>query len=180
MTAAEFVKIVRKGSDKLRVDEIIINTGSQELHGKGMLCISRKKIEVEVTISKDGTNKEEKLPEVRTGIYTKRDSWTLAGLIEDTLQFKCEHVSPIGHRQWLWPENISRCTFNIHPIDLIPTGWDAATRKERKDFLEQNQMATAGYGVDNPQDNVSFNATLLEYQRVQSVIRTSEVFNAER
>jgi len=43
MTADEFVKIVRKGSDKLRVDEIIINTGSQELHGKGMLRISRKK-----------------------------------------------------------------------------------------------------------------------------------------
>jgi hypothetical protein len=83
MTADEFVKIVRNGSDKLRVDEIIINTGSQELHGKGMLRISRKKIEVEVTISKDETDKGEILPEVRTGIYTKRDRWTLAGLIDD-------------------------------------------------------------------------------------------------
>ena len=162
MTAEEFVKIVRKGSDKLRVDEIIINTGSQELHGKGMLHISRKKIEVEVTISKDETNKEKKLPEVRTGFYTKKDRWELAGLIEDTLQFKC-NVSPIGNRQWLWPENITKCTVDIHPIDLIPTGWDAATRKERKEHLEQNKMPTAGLGVDNTLDNVSFNATLLEY-----------------
>jgi hypothetical protein len=162
MTADEFVKVVRKGSDKLRVDEIIINTGSQELHGKGMLCISRKKIEVEVTISKGETNKGEKLPEIRTGIYTKRDHWTLAGLIEDTLQFKC-NVGPIGNRQWLWPGNITRCTFKIHPIDLILTGWDAATRKERKEHLEQNQMPTTGWGVDKTENNVSFNATLLEY-----------------
>jgi hypothetical protein len=163
MTADEFVKIVRKGSDKLRVDEIIINTGSQELHGKGMLRISRKKIEVEVTISKDETDKGEKLPEVRTGIYTKRDNWKLAGLIEDTLRFKCEHIHPIGSRQWLWPGNITRFTVDIHPIDLIPTGWDAVTRKERKEHLEQNQMPTTGWGVDNTLDNVSFNATLLEY-----------------
>ena len=83
MTADEFVKIVRNGSEKLRVDEIVINTGSQELHGKGMLHIGRKKIEVEVTIRKDETNKGGNVPEVRTGIYTKRDRWTLAGLIED-------------------------------------------------------------------------------------------------
>ena len=163
MTADEFVKIVRKGSDKLRVDEIIINTGSQELHGKGMLRISRKKIEIEVTINKDETDKGEKLPEVRTGIYTMRDNWKLAGLIEDTLRFKCEHLHPIGSRQWLWPGNITRCTVDIHPIDLIPTGWDAATRKERKEHLEQNQMPTTGWGAENTLDNVSFNATLLEY-----------------
>jgi hypothetical protein len=39
VNADEFVKIVRNGSEKLRVDEIVINTGSQELHGKGMLRI---------------------------------------------------------------------------------------------------------------------------------------------
>ena len=31
MTDDEFVKIVRKGSDKLRVDEIVIYTGQQEI-----------------------------------------------------------------------------------------------------------------------------------------------------
>ena len=163
MTADEFVKIVRKGSDKLRVDEIIINTGSQELRGKGMLYINRKKIEVEVTISKDEPDKGEKLPEVRTGVYTKRDNWKLAGLIEDTLRFKCEHIHPIGSRQWLWPGNITRCTIDIHPIDLIPTGWEAGTRKERKEFLEQNKMPPTGFGLDKTEDNVSFYATLLEY-----------------
>jgi len=128
-----------------------------------MLWISRKRIEAEVTISKHETNKGEKLPEARTGIYTKKDRWTLAGLIEDTLQFKCEHIGPIANTQWLWPGNITRYTFKIHPIDLIPTGWDAFSRKERKEFLEQNQMPTTDWGVDKTQDNVSFYATLLEY-----------------
>jgi hypothetical protein len=37
MTADEFVKIVRKGSDKLRVDDIVFNTGCEEFHGKGLI-----------------------------------------------------------------------------------------------------------------------------------------------
>jgi hypothetical protein len=37
MTADEFVKIVRKGSDKLRVDDVVFNTGSEEFHGKGLI-----------------------------------------------------------------------------------------------------------------------------------------------
>jgi hypothetical protein len=94
MTVDDFVKIVRGGSEKLRVDEIVINTGSQELHGKGMLRISRERIELDVTISLGET-----LPEFHTGIYTKRDSWKLTGLIEDQLQFKCDHVGPTGKRQ---------------------------------------------------------------------------------
>jgi hypothetical protein len=164
MTADDFVKIVRGGSEKLRVDEIVINTGSQELHGKGMLRISRERIELDVTISLGET-----LPEFHTGIYTKRDSWKLTGLIEDQLQFKCDHVGPTGKRQLSWPSGITRCTFKLHPIDLIPAGWDAMPRNARNEFLKQQ-------GQNNPQiesvqtsskeespDDVSFYATLFEY-----------------
>ncbi len=41
MTADKFVELVRGGSEKLRVDEIVINTGSQDFHGKGMLTIRK-------------------------------------------------------------------------------------------------------------------------------------------
>jgi len=103
MTADEFEKIVRSGSEKLRVDEIIINTGSQELHGKGMLRVSRERIELDITL-----NKGDRLPDFQTGIYTKRDNWKLTGLIEDQLQFKCDHVGPVGKRQFSWPDEITR------------------------------------------------------------------------
>jgi hypothetical protein len=169
MTADEFVKIVRKGSEKLRVDEVTINAGGQELHGKGMLQISRKSINVEVTIDEGA-----KLPEIRTGIYTKKNNWKLTGLIEDSLQFKCEYAGmPINtHRPWpgITPGGITRCTLDLHPINLIPTGWDAMTRAERKEFLKQNQLnpsngETPATNVveDETRDNVSFYATLLEY-----------------
>jgi len=165
MTADEFVKIVRIGSEKLRVDEIIINTGGQELHGKGMLRISRERIELEVTISEG-----EALPEFHTGIYTKRDSWRLSGLVEDQLQFKCEHVGPVGNRKFSWPGGITRCTFNLHPIDLIPTGWDSITRKARNEALAEHaknnpQLPTVKQPVPEEvsEDDVSFYATLLEY-----------------
>jgi hypothetical protein len=132
MNSDEFVKIVHNGSEKLRVDEIVIKKGSEELHGKGMLRISREKIELDTTI-----NEGEALPEFHSGIYAKRDSWKLTGLIEDQLRFKCDHVGPTGKRQFSWPDGITRCTFKVHPIDLIPTGWDAMSRKDRNEFLKQ-------------------------------------------
>jgi hypothetical protein len=163
MTADEFVKIVRGGNEKLRVDEVVVNTGSQELHGKGILEIRPDEIEVRVTI-----NKGENVPEVRSGIYTKSDAWTLTGLIDDRLHFKCDNVGPIGKRQHLWPGHIIRCTFDLHPIDLIPSGWDAMSREQRKNFLKEEhaknpQIDISGFNTEGTEDDVSFYATLFEY-----------------
>ena len=159
MTANDFVKIVRSGGDKLRVDEVVINTGSQELHGKGMLTISRDRIEVEVTVDKGET-----IPEARTGIFTKRDNWHVSGLIEDQLQFKCEWAK----RR---PGLMVRCNVELHPIELVPSGWDAMTRKERDDIHKQYQQTQTTPGittgevavVEKPLDDFSFYATLFEY-----------------
>jgi len=137
MTADEFVKIVRKGSDKLRVDDVVFNTGSEEFHGKGLIRISRESIDVDLTI-----NKGEKVPEVKTGIYTKRDYWKLTGIIEDQLQFKCDYVGPAGYSSKSWPSEITKCTFDLHPIDLIPSGWDAMSRQERNQHLKQLREST--------------------------------------
>jgi hypothetical protein len=75
MTANDFVKIVRSGGDKLRVDEVVINTGTQELHGKGMLKINRADMELELTLDKRDT-----IPEAKMGIFTKphRKSFTIS------------------------------------------------------------------------------------------------------
>ena len=164
MNSDEFVKIVRNGSEKLRVDEIVIRTGSEELHGKGMLRISRERIELDATI-REG----EMLPEFRTGIYTKRDSWKLTGIIEDQLQFKCDHVGPTFSRQYSLLDGITRCTFKLHPIDLIPAGWDAMSRNDRNEILKQEaernpQITPPQISVENDsQNDVSFYATLFEY-----------------
>lgn len=159
MTANHFVKIVRSGGDKLRVDEVVINTGTQELHGKGMLKISRTDMEIELTL-----NPGEAIPEFRSGIFTKSDYWTVSGLIEDFLQFRCDWAS----RR---PGLIVRCNLRLHPIELVPSGWEAMTRKERDDIHQRHQQSLGvlanttpeAEAIKSPLDDFSFHATLFEY-----------------
>src|ERR1035441_3555401 len=170
MKADDFVKIVRCGQGKLRVDEILINAGSQELHGKGMLEISREKIEIHVTL-----NKGENLPEIRYGVYSAKDYWQLTGIIEDQLPFKCDQVGPIGNRQFSWPDGIVRCTIRLHPVELISTGWDAMSHEERMRIREEllkehnviggnNQSKQPNQDTEQQTDiSVYFYALLLDY-----------------
>lgn len=169
MTANEFVKIVRSGSDKLRVDEIIINTGNQEFHGKGMLEISRELIKIHVTLDKGNFASGNQFLGVGTGIYTKRDRWKMKGVIEDQLEFKCDDVGPVVG--FGLPISVTKFTINLHPVDLIPSGFDAMSRVERDEFLKKHQ-SNAGNGgalpekpipVENKQIDFCFYAVLFEY-----------------
>lgn len=138
MTADDFVTIVRKGSDKLRVDDIVLNTGEQEFHGSGMLRIEGKRFALDMQLN-DG----EKLPDMQSGVYTRRDSWKLKGVIEYDLEFKCDTVGPIGNGDILGRSR----TFRLHPISLSPSSWDAKSDTERAAFFEQlsnNSESSAG------------------------------------
>jgi hypothetical protein len=144
MTADEFVEIVRKGSDKLRVDNIILHTGSQEFYGSGMLKISSDQFKLKMQL-----NEGERLPELHSGIFTKSDSWKMTGVIEYNLKFECDTVSPAGSGGLFGTWR----TFGLHPINLIPSGWDALTSQEHNP-------------VENPpQENqsVRFEASLFKY-----------------
>lgn len=165
MTADEFVKILRRGPEKLRVAEVVLTTGEKELHGKGTLQITQDTIQVTVTFAKG-----EKVPDIRTGIFTKKDNWRMAGLIEDALWFKCDNVHFPVNTNLTWPEEITRSTFDLHPIDLVPSGWAAITRAQREELVKQHQANTAGIQAHHAstveadtRDNVSFYARLLQY-----------------
>ena len=139
MTADEFVKIVRNGSDKLRVDDIVFGNAEKEFRGKGMLRISSERIEIEVTL-----NKGEKPPPRRTGIFTKSDFLKLRGIIEDRLEFRCNHVGPGGKSNEYYElqptgsyDAIHKIIFRLHPIELIPTGLATLTTEERTRFYAQ-------------------------------------------
>jgi hypothetical protein len=85
MTADDFVEIVRKGADKVRVDKIVLNSGEQEFHGSGTLHIRDGHFRLKMQLDKG-----ERLPPIQEGIHTKRDSWKMTGIIEYTLNFKCD------------------------------------------------------------------------------------------
>src|ERR1035441_9315107 len=173
MTADEFVAAVRKGSDRLRVDDIILNTGEKELHGKGMLRITRKRIELDMRLDAG-----ERLPVARSGIFTRRDSWKLSGIIEYDLGFKCENVGPCGNGDLLNTRRI----FDVDPICLIPSGLDAMSERERCDFIEQaqeqgdsaetNQQPHQAGVSDEPaaEASVHFDALLFEYPSFQKIL----------
>jgi hypothetical protein len=43
VTPEEFVKVVRSGNEKLRVDNVIVNAGPVTLRGRGVLVIQPEK-----------------------------------------------------------------------------------------------------------------------------------------
>src|SRR5215813_3296661 len=93
MKSDELVEIVRSSPDKLRVDSIVVQTGENDFHGKGMLKISEDDIELQMTL-----NPGEKAPESHSGVFTKKDCWKLSGVIEDQIEFRCDYVWPSGSR----------------------------------------------------------------------------------
>jgi hypothetical protein len=167
MSPDDFVKIVRRGGDKLRVDELVLTADQQKCRGKGVLRISDGTMEIDMSL-KPG----EKPPATRSGVFTAGDLWVLEGVIEDDLPFRSPVAGPstssIGQRAVL--------TFDIHPIELIPTGWDAMSREERAQTRAEliqrhlaitsstNQAETPIFEPEQKsEDSVYFYAVLFKY-----------------
>jgi hypothetical protein len=163
MTADEFAKIIREGSDKLRVDDVVISTPDRKMHGKGMLKITKRRLEVEVAL-----DAEDQVPEMKSGIYTRRDAWKITGTIEDHLRFKCDHVGPAGNSKWF--NGRTRLTLRLNPIDLVPSGFESLTREERAVFWKSAAEAQGNVPAalvesdsDLQPDTASFHAILVEF-----------------
>jgi hypothetical protein len=169
MRADDFVKIVRKGSDKLRVDDVVVTTNEGESHGKGMLQISRERLELDMTLNVGDT-----LPEVRCGNYTKRDRWKLTGVLEDELRFRCD-VWPETYSNRSWPSGITKYKFGVNPIYLVPSGLDAMSAQEHSALLDQSgdksnsvtadpqRVQSAACEKSEVDTSVHFDAILFEY-----------------
>src|ERR1017187_3507908 len=96
MTDDDFVAVVRKGSDKLRVDELVLNTGQQQFRGKGMLRVSQERIEIDMILDPG-----QQAPPMRSGVFSKSDYWKMNGIIEDYLPFRCDYVGGEDSRNFI-------------------------------------------------------------------------------
>jgi hypothetical protein len=123
MNANEFVALVRKGDGTLRLDDLLLDTHKEQFRGRGMLRISRDQMRFDMTLLDGG-----KLPAFQSGVFTVRDCWSLTGLIEEELGFRCDRVFPTPSRH----SNlcVDRFTFDLSEVELIPAGWDALTNDE--------------------------------------------------
>jgi len=95
-------------------------------------------------------NEGEKLPKLDTGIFTQKDYWKLTGVIEYDLEFKCDAVSPAGSGGLLGTWRM----FALHPIYLIPSGWDAMSARELSDHFAQLQKEETPAGENNRQGHI--------------------------
>ena len=152
MTADEFAKIVREGSDKLRVDTIVLNFGGQEFHGSGTMLIGGKSIKLHVEL-----NGGERLPEFHVGIHTKKDTWKLKGIIEYDLEFQCDRAMVASPRDGLgrWG------TFDLNPVYLVPSGLDVMSSRELTAFLSQGE--NEGQPASDGDNAICFTAMIQEY-----------------
>ncbi len=92
MTPEEFVKVVRSGNEKLRVDNVIVNAGPITLRGRGVLVIQPEKhLRIELTL------RGRAAPPTHNRVITKKDAWSLTGIIDEHLRFRCDNVSPGGN-----------------------------------------------------------------------------------
>jgi len=132
MTQDEFVKVVRKGSGTLRVDDITLRTGEREARGKGLLTINSDSLKLRMVLD-DG----QVAPNCKPGVYTESDCWQLTGTIEDFIPFNCEVHGTSPGMSIQWDKRRQNLTFDLNQIELVPTGWDALTLQQREQLDQQ-------------------------------------------
>ncbi|MDB6125361.1 MAG: hypothetical protein JWQ71_4354 [Pedosphaera sp.] len=125
MSPDTFGELVRKGEEKLRVDEIKIETGSEQFFGHGLLLLKNNEFELQLNL---GMTASAGLK--RIGVFHQSDTWVMTGKINNCLEFKCPGLFPAAEEHIF---NETK-TFHFHPdcIELIPTGFDALSRIEKE------------------------------------------------
>lgn len=151
MDADKFAEIVRGGSDKLRVDNVILEAGDARLRGRGLLRIERDRLEIDLTLNARG------LPE-HSRVITKKDFWRMSGLIANGLAFRCDTVSPGGTMR---SENgILSITRRLYPIELVVEPPDSPKAKRRRRAHEK--MLGFKPSTQLPDNSFQFEATIVD------------------
>ena len=126
MNADKFAKAVRGGNDKFRADDLVIDTVSEKLTGKGYLLVQSTKLIIQMTLDA-GT----KSPDRRgSGVVTTSDYWTMTGTIDHDLRFKSK-CGPVFTQRF--HDGVVTLEKSVGPIELEVKGWDRLTSQERKE-----------------------------------------------
>jgi hypothetical protein len=155
VTPEEFVKVVRSGNEKLRVDNVIVNAGPVTLRGRGVLVIQPEKhLRIELTL------RGRAAPPTHNRVITKKDAWSLTGIIDKHLRFHCDNVSPGGI--WTAFNGIVTITRTLHTIELVTERFDEAKAINKRKALEKRLGIKQSKDPDEYRTNrsFSFEATL--------------------
>lgn len=152
MNADEFAELVKSGSVKLRVDEVVLQAEGQIVEGHGVLRVENGELRLDFESSAHSA-----MPKVERNIWGERDWWTLTGAIEGDLKFSAQGISPGGGRSSWSIGKPEKALHRLHfgdTIDLIPEGLDALTTAERHRLLGSAELRQSAY------PSVQFHAVL--------------------
>ncbi len=140
MTADEFVKAVRSGKDKLRLDRLVLTTPERQLTGKGMLRIENEKLHIDMTLD------EGMVPPnpIGAGVVSSKDFWKMEGLIENNLPFRCNYgPGPSIHSS----NGIVTLSETVNPIDLGKQEWRIQTTIDPDSGEEREEPAAEAKAI---------------------------------
>ncbi|HKP45356.1 MAG TPA: hypothetical protein VJT50_02050 [Pyrinomonadaceae bacterium] len=90
---------------------------------------------------------------------TKKDAWTLSGVIDDDLHFRCENVSPGGNLRA--SNGLVTITRTLHSLELVTERFDSPkAKRKRKAFEKRIGLKPASEG--DADESFSFEATLVD------------------
>jgi hypothetical protein len=129
MTADEFATLVRSGSGKVRVINVLLNAEGRKVRGHGLLEITAKKLALRLEVSPKTA-----MPTSQKNIWRPGDFWTLSGVIEGDLRFSCDRVSPGGRTDRWKTGKTMRTTqvLDLSHVDLQTAGWDSLTDTQKR------------------------------------------------
>jgi hypothetical protein len=164
----EFAKLVRAGKDKLRVDRVVVIAGETKLRGQGILRIEPGTLEIDLTLV------GRTIPD-HSRVTTKKDAWSMSGVIEGVLPFNCDNVSPGGSNRS--QNGILTITRRLHPIELVTASPDSPKSKHRRARL----MRQLGFKPDKGKADRSFEfeATIVDCLLPAANARTTTTKNNE-
>ena len=128
MDADKFAELVRHGSEKLRVDNVVVEADDAKLRGKGILRIERDSLEIDLTL------RGRTVPG-HARVVTKKNLWRMSGLVSGQLAFRCDTVSPGGTATSR--NGIITITRRLHPIELVTERPDSPKAKRRRRILQK-------------------------------------------
>jgi hypothetical protein len=133
MNKQDFLKAVRQSGGKFRADNIIVSTGTAQVHGKGYIEVASGRFRIHVTLNTDS-----RCPELPQGFKAQRDFWLVQGVIEDEIAFSLRSLPSNRSRNVTFgqPER-SILEFSTNRMELTPTPFDRLTSKELYEMQRQ-------------------------------------------
>jgi len=138
MKKQDYLRVVRRHGGQFRADNIVISTETGELHAKGVVEVAKGRFNIRVTLTDPDPP-----PEVPQGIKTRKDFWTVQGVIEDEIPFSVR-VLPSGSAQHYTSGQPRRSLLEFSPnrMELEATGVDCLTSQEIYEmYFQGNRQA---------------------------------------